>query len=65
VLHSLYFFKRKERKKKRGEKIVLRFHPSHVASNFNQKLVQVFMITTQCKSYKRVAGIDKEKDWWR
>jgi hypothetical protein len=38
VLHSLQFFKRKE-------KIVLRFlRPSHVASNFNQKLVQVYMI---------------------
>jgi len=38
------------KEKKRGEKIVLRFRPSHVASNFNQKLVQVFMIRTQCKS---------------
>lgn len=53
------------KEKKRGEKIVLRFRPSHVASNFNQKMVQVFMIRTQCKSErvcwnwqrKRLVGI--------
>jgi len=43
VLHSLQFFKRKE-------KIVLRFlRPSHVASNFNQKLVQVYMIRREAR----------------
>lgn len=49
----------KEKKKK--EKIVPRFRPSHVASNFNQKLVQV------CNQKRReemeLLQLTKEKDW--